>query len=151
MEVDEALEQSREELEEKRRESERRKKELEEKRRREAQEAQRQGLVGAVNYRVAVESEWDNPPANISNKHANLLRKAKVPIADVVNMTDEMRGELCRKIVLHWKLGLCSYKQALLLAKKGWPRMVLENMTFGAASHEIDLIARSGWTKRYQG
>ncbi len=150
MDALEALEESREELEQKRREAEQRKKEMEEKRRRQAQEASRQGLVAAANYTVKPLNEWDEPPAGILPKHANIFKKAKVPIKDIAGMNDESRGELCRKIVMHWQMGLCSFKQAKVLLRNGWPKQELERMKFEDAIACIDAIARSGWKLKYR-
>lgn len=144
-----ALEESREEIEQKRREAEQRRKEMEEKRRRQAQESARQGLVGAAAYKIQVVNEWDDIPDTILAKHANIFRKAKVPLADVANMSREQHGELARKIVMHWQMGLCSYKQAKLLSRRGWPKHELEHTTFENASVCIDAIARSGWRLNY--
>ncbi len=144
-----ALEESREELEQKRREAEQRRKDMEERRRRQAAEAARQGLAGVTNYKVNVVNEWDAPPDDILPKHANVFRKAKVPLKDVMGMSNDTRGELCRKIVMHWQMGLCSYKQAKVLARNGWPRQELDRMTFENASAAIDAIARSGWKLKY--
>ena len=145
--VQEALEESREELERKRREAEQRRKEMEEKRRRQAMEAGRQGLVAAANYRIQVVNEWDDPPDHISTKHANIFRKAKVPIKDVAGMDDRTRGELCRKIVMHWQLNLCTYRQAKCLRRAGWTQQELERMTFDAASTNITALAANGWRR----
>ncbi len=145
-----ALEESREELEQKRREAEVRRKEAEERRKRQMEAAGRQQLVGAGVYKKTELEEWNNPPEHMLPKHVNILRKAKVPMADVMGWDTAKTGELCRKIVLHWKMGLCSYKQAKVLAKRGWPRDALERMTFEDASSTIDEIAKSGWKLRYE-
>ena len=149
MDAMEALEESREELEQKRREAEQRRKEMEEKRRRQALESARQGLVGTTNYKVNLVNEWDDPPETISPKHVNIFRKAKVPLKDVERMTTQQHGELARKIVMHWQMGLCSYRQAKVLTRNAWPRESLERMTFEVASSCIDAIARSGWRLKY--
>lgn len=145
--VDEHLEKSRDEIEKQKREAELRKKEREERLRAQAMEASRQKLVGAASYRI--EESWDNPPKGIDPRHVTVLRKAKVPVEDVANMDRARVGELCRKIVMHWQMGLCSYRQAKTLAKRGWPKEVLETMTFTEASSWIDEIAKSGWKLRY--
>ncbi len=148
MEAGEALEASREALEKKRRESELRRKEMEEKRRRQAMESSRQGLVGAATYKIGAVEEWDNAPPHILPRHANIFRKAKVPLKDVVDMNDETRGELCRKIVMHWQMNLCSYKQAKCLLRAGWKKEELDRMTFQDASKAMDCLARSHWNGR---
>ena len=142
-----ALEESREELEQKRREAEQRRKDMEERRRRQAMESARQGLVGAANYKINVVNEWDDPPDHISAKHANIFRKAKVPLKDVTGMNDQTRGELCRKIVMHWRMGLCSYRQAKCLRRAGYTVQETECMTFEAASANIDALARNQWRR----
>lgn len=147
LDAQDALEQSREELEQKRRESELRRKEAEEKRRRQAMEAGRQGLVGAASYQKQELNEWDNPPDDILPKHANVLQKAKVPIKDIKGWTQPQVGELCRKIVMHWQLGLCSYKQARCLQRAGWTKDELERMTFDEASANIGRLAANGWRR----
>jgi superfamily II DNA/RNA helicase len=145
----EALEESREELEQKRREAEQRRKDMEEKRRRQAMESARQGLVGTANYQVKVVNEWDAPPDGILEKHANVFRKAKVPIKDIIGMNDATRGELCRKIVMHWRMNLCTYRQAKCLQRAGWPREVLDRTTMQQATQCMDALVRSGWKLKY--
>jgi superfamily II DNA or RNA helicase len=142
-----ALEQSREEVEKKRREAEIRKKEREEKLRRQAELAGRQGLVAAASYSARPIDEWEIPPEGILAKHVNILKKAKVPPKDVAGWPPEKVGQLCRKIVMHWQMGLCSYKQARCLQRAGWKREELERMTFETASKTIDALARNGWRK----
>ncbi len=151
MDALEALEQSRDELEQKKREAEQRRKDMEEKRKRQMAEAGRQNLVaasGSYTKREVVE-EWADSPDGMLPKHVNILRKAKVPMKDVAGWDNVKVGELCRRIVMHWQMGLCSYRQAKLLANKGWPRQALENMTFGDASACIEAVAKSGWKLRY--
>ncbi len=144
-----ALDQSREEVERKRREAEIRKREREEKLRKQAQEATRQQLVGVGAYKKQEVADWNNPPewCNVQPKHRNILSKAKVPMEDIRGMNDAQIGQLCRKIVMHWQMGLCSYRQAKVLHKAGWEKEELSSMTFGTASASIDALARNGWKR----
>ncbi len=148
--AEDALERSREELEQKRRESEVRRKEMEEKRKRQLQQAGRENLVGAGSYKKQELDEWANPPEQATPGQVKILRSAKVPAADIQGWSTEKIGELCRKIVIHRQFGLCTYRQAKVLAKRGWPREALEKMTFTDASSTIDEIAKSGWKLRYE-
>jgi len=149
MNADDALEQSREEVERKRREAEARKKEREAKLRAQAEAATRQALVGAGTYQKKAVGDWNNPPewCHVQAKHRNVLSKAKVPMEDIRGMDDATIGKLCQKIVMHWQMGLCSYKQARCLRRAGWAKEELERMTFEDASDNIDKLARNGWKR----
>jgi type I site-specific restriction endonuclease len=150
----EALELSREEVEKKRREAEQRRIEKEERLRKQAELSARQALVATGTYRKQeVMADWSAPPdwCNATEGQIKILRSAKVPMEDIRGWTKETIGELCRRIVIHRQMGLCTYKQAKLLRGKGWPRDVLERMSFEDASAAIDAIAKSGWRLRYKG
>jgi superfamily II DNA or RNA helicase len=93
----------------------------------------RAGQVG-VEHRI--------PPNQLS-----LLRKAKVPEADIAGLDQRQAARLCRELVRRWKVGLCSYRQAKLLMKHGYSCDELRSMSFASAGEAITELKENNWRR----
>jgi superfamily II DNA or RNA helicase len=160
VDVTEALELSQDELERRRREAEakRRNAEEEAEQRRQEEAAKRAKLVGTGQYHLEQRDPFDqysasvdrvtfsNPPG-VPAHQLNVIRKFKVPEADIAALTPAAAAYLSRELVRHVKAGLCTYKQAKCLKRAGYTRAELHDMTFEAASEAITAVKANGWRR----
>lgn len=72
-----------------------------------------------------------------------LLRKAKIPEAQLERLSFHEAGQLIRTVTERWDKNLCSYKQAALLRRYGYS----QDCTFTEAKKIIDELARNGWKR----
>lgn len=75
------------------------------------------------------------------------LRSQKVPEKIIAARSSEQNKKLASNLTARHKRGLCSYAQAALLKKYGYPKETLRAMSRNEASTAIDTIARNGWKK----
>jgi superfamily II DNA or RNA helicase len=82
-----------------------------------------------------------------SDKQLSIFRKAKVPEAVIARLSEIESKELSRKIVMRWRLGLCTYGQARVLSRAGYSKTELEPMTRDQASAAIEAVKANGWKR----
>jgi superfamily II DNA or RNA helicase len=71
----------------------------------------------------------------------NALRKSKIPEVEIAKLGFHAASQLLNRLMKRRRDGLCTYKQAALLRKYNRD----PDVTFEAASAEIDRIAQNGW------
>lgn len=79
-------------------------------------------------------------------KMLNLLRKAKIPEAQLEQLSFYDAGRLIKTITDRWDKGMCSYKQAALLKRYGYSA----ECSFNDAKKIIDELAANGWKRATQ-
>lgn len=145
-----------------RREAARRQKELEEEERRRYLEEQairsadasrRQGIVAKAEYSQRIVDPFDvfdirktrepgwHKGRKPSPKMLSLLRKAKVPEAELEKLSFHDATTLIKEVTKRWDEGLCSLKQAALLRRYGYS----SEMSFDEAKQTIDRLAANRW------
>jgi len=82
---------------------------------------------------------WDNVKS-LSEKQRSLLAKSGI---NPDNVTFAQGKQLIGEILRRWDGDLCSFKQAKVLKKYGYPT----DVGFGEASRLIDALAKNGWVR----
>lgn len=88
--------------------------------------------------------QFGSAPA--SEKQLNFLTKAKVALPE--GITKSQANSLISEVIRRRNAGLCSFGQAKILQRYGYPSKAL---TFVQASRLIDALARNGWRRLDQG
>lgn len=117
-----------------------------------AEAARRAALIGRARYTATAVSPFDilgvrpwaprawNDGKQLSEKQQALLARQGIdPLSLGYSEAKQLITEICRR----WDTGLCSYKQARVLARNGLPTDVSRE----EASKLIDEIARTKWRK----
>jgi superfamily II DNA or RNA helicase len=118
-----------------------------------AERARRRSIIGTAKYtatkvdpfdvfdiKPVTEHGWDmTTPA--SDKQLELLKKHGVPIDD--KLSKKRAGQLIGELMRRWDTGECSFKQAKILASRGYET---KGVTHAKAKEIIDSIAqKEGW------
>ena len=82
---------------------------------------------------------WDNVKS-LTEKQRSLLAKSGI---NPDNVTFAQGKQLIGEILRRWDGDLCSFKQAKVLKKYGYPT----DVGFGEASRLIDALAKNGWVR----
>ena len=121
-------------------------------REREAEAARRARLVAKAEYTVSMIDPFD--VLQLEPQTARGWDRAKRPLTKMIaflekagvdpkDLTFTKCSQLIGEIIERRNTGRCSYKQARLLSRYGYP----SSMTFEQASATIDAIARNGWRR----
>ncbi len=155
IDVEEALEKAKLDIEKKKREAEeaKRLREIEQEMMRQQEAARRAALVGTTQYQLTQVGNADDvqPSIPTQSKHnpkvLNILQKAKIPQPIIEAMTKQQAGRMYMEILRRWDNNLCSYKQAQLLQRCGWSKEETKDMKFEDASAAITALKANSWRR----